>query len=91
MGTSEQSKTPLERICRAMALYEYPNMPPAWHDKAWDGWKEIASAVLLAIREPSEAMEDAGRREGYSQGWEDSPNWIAGWQAMIDAALAESP
>ncbi|MGK2908758.1 MAG: hypothetical protein ACSLE1_03015 [Sphingobium sp.] len=48
---------------------------------------QVVRAVLAVIRVPSEEMEDAGRHEGFLEGWGDSPNWVAGYQAMIDAML----
>ncbi len=51
-------------------------------------------AVLAAIREPSEGMKDAGSEAMLEHGVDiflDSRETVAMWQAMIDAALGETP
>ena len=48
-----------------------------------DEWRSIARAVLMHLREPSEAMLEAG--------WDAMGDWRpprAIWQSMIDAALS---
>lgn len=105
--------TPLERAKDAVLRARYPTVD---FDSQRDPemlrvvheigrTDEIARAVLLAIREPSEGMEDAGSRvwtigdynrdTGESRLMrrdEDEPHLLgidAVWTAMIDAALSE--
>lgn len=47
-----------------------------------------AAVVLLALRDPSESMLDAGGDRS-SVGYDAPPERV--WQAMIDAALAQGP
>lgn len=83
--------TMIERAARALFTIEHGD------DASFEAWPVIANemavrarAVLQAIREPSEAMEGAGR-----EALEDGAELIvdgdatACWHAMIDAALAE--
>ena len=54
--------------------------------------RDCVRAVLMSIREPSEAMVEAGDEEEYLMNVESVPagdRWRRVWQAMIDAALAE--
>lgn len=79
------TQTPLERAARAVGqnLYVEANV-------------EIARAVLMAIREPSDAMVDKGSDipcdDHVSGGviYSTAAETKAAWQAMIDAALEES-
>lgn len=50
---------------------------------------DMARAVLTAIREPSEAMVEAGFR-GREFGMTMGEGATATWQAMVDAALQET-
>lgn len=50
--------------------------------------RRLARAAIEAMREPTEAMIDAGENTGINL-WIQFEAVIA-WQAMIDAALAES-
>ena len=84
---SEQ--TPLERMARALGAESMNCLPGEVNPKEW---QEEVRAAILAIREPSEAMVEAGDEEEYLMNVESVPagdRWRRVWQAMIDAALAE--
>lgn len=70
----------IERVARAIAKGEYgENVDDVWHTCIDD-----ARAAIEAMREPTEAMLDAG------YGAEPTgAALVAPWEAMIDAALAE--
>lgn len=61
---------------------------------AWRGWMRIASELLAAMREPTEAMVSAGNKSkpynvtGYCEG-KIHPVVQRAWPAMIDAALED--
>lgn len=90
--------TPLERAARALCTLDgkepdvgepfdveaQPFGGPASSEPSWLSYRDAARAVLQAIREPSDAMLDAGDIWTNEQC---SPDAI--WQAMIDAALEE--
>lgn len=88
--------TPLERAARTLFRADYPDqinealeieelgMIP-WERREW-WYYDTARALLLAIREPSEAMEDAASDRD-TLGYDPPPSQV--WLAMIDAALAE--
>lgn len=75
----------IERAARALSVAD------GLGEAHWQSYTETARAVLTAIREPSEAMIEAGLAE-CSADWRESvcreflPDI---WKAMIDAALAE--
>jgi hypothetical protein len=75
--------TPLERAAQAIvgARIGEPGYSGDWDE---DDVK-AARAVLTAIREPNEGMVEAGRDRCDCE----EHQMEAGWQAMIDAALAE--
>jgi hypothetical protein len=84
--------TPIERAAKALADNN-------WHPSAYDGdpeawrvWIGDVRLVLFALREPSEAVLDAGLLEIYGCIEQGEPGLTAhaGWQAMIDAILADS-
>lgn len=54
---------------------------------------EMARAVLAAMREPTQAMEDAGygnsKGDPDHTGYVDNPDPVEAYIAMIDAALSE--
>lgn len=84
--------TPLERAARAAQEADgaYAHESGQWMKEGGlvtdSHWKDIVRAVLEAIREPSEGMEEsAGNRD--TIGYDPPPSAV--WQAMIDAALAE--
>lgn len=88
----ELSVTSLERAVRAVRDMEWDELgePPNTHDCA----REIVRTVLLAIREPSEAMVQAATSFETFEGKMQHNEHEAGvaretWQAMIDAALEE--
>ena len=69
------TKTMLERAARAAAdVYFGPYVVVAYPTSSV--WTDVARAVLMAVREPDEAMSQAVRT---TEGWED----------MIDAILNE--
>lgn len=69
--------TPLERAAHALRIADSCDFFEAENKD----YPAMVRAVLLAIREPSEGMRDAG---GRALGDYDDI-----WQAMIDAALEE--
>ena len=82
--------TPVERAARAM----HDNVNPEWE---WDDpdagplrrmYRDNARAAILAIREPTVLMTQAGLRARRAK---EVVAWppLAVWQAMIDAALEE--
>ena len=87
--------TPLEAaaraICRAEHILRIGNERTEEIDRRVEEyWKlhvSSARAAIEAIREPSKAMEEAGRREMGMDEWEGTASNV--WRAMIDAALAE--
>ena len=93
----------IERAARALATHEAAQglalatvgeTDEQWIDRAWPSFVEPARAVLTAIREPSEAMVQAGNRSkpynisGFCEGTI-HPVVQRAWPAMIDAALKE--
>lgn len=83
--------TPLERAARAAQEADgaYAHESGMWMKEGGlvtdSHWKDIARAVLIAIREPSDAMRIAG---GETKHWDDMDQDDV-WGLMIDAALAE--
>ncbi len=87
--------TPLERIARALFRADYPEyvddnleieelgMIP--YERRHLYYVEAARAVLQAIREPSEAMNNAGMTEADKDSFGVAVQPI--WRAMVDAAL----
>ena len=82
-------QTPLERAARALAKCS------GWED-AWEMWLPEARAVLMSVREPSEAMLDASfipASASCSNFGDEAMLLPSGttvvWQAMIDSALNE--
>jgi hypothetical protein len=82
-----------------VAVREWADLPDehrpgihVWHCKSF--WREAARAAIVALRAPTEAMEDAPWRAGV-QVYEptdltqvlDCISFKAVWQAMIDEAL----
>jgi hypothetical protein len=66
-----------ERVARAIAEA---------HELHGRSYYSIADAVIAAMREPTEAMVNAGYDVGYSP---DPLPCDAVWKAMIDAAISE--
>jgi hypothetical protein len=64
---------------------EGPGLAPDPDDIA--SWSILVRVVLLAIREPSEAMIEAGAEDSGIDGYVNDFHPIVPWQAMIDAAL----
>ncbi len=59
-----------------------------------DGWcdyKVVARAAISAMREPTEAMIDAGKSQDCVPDWNDQASAGQHWAAMISAALKETP
>jgi hypothetical protein len=71
--------TKLEQVARAIAKSEGLNED--WTKQ----YLRHARAAVEALREPSEAMLDAGNRQL------DCANERQCWQAMLDAILSEKP
>lgn len=91
--------TPLERAARAAQeadgayAYESGNWMKEGGLVTDSHWKDIARAVLEAIREPSEGMKDeAAGRFTVHEHWQEADVVVSAdvvWQAMIDVALKE--
>lgn len=94
--------TTIERACIAIIenLREQGDLMPHCGDPEWaqvDGAfriEPVVRAVLLAIREPSEVMEEAALGDDLDIHWGYLGDGRPGgpkdvWQVMIDAALAE--
>lgn len=86
----------VERVARAI-WEEWWTPPPklSW-DEAADGNKRvgrlIARAAIAAMREPTDAMKEAGLKvimASWDYGGMDQDTEIDAWQVMIDAALEE--
>jgi hypothetical protein len=83
--------TPLERAARALCRLDYPDeaggeMENYYFDKHGLAYIAQARAVLEAIREPSEGMDEAGKD---ADDHIEFNNHGRIWRAMIDAALTE--
>lgn len=87
--------TPIERAARA--IWEISGKPYHPQDiiagmqapdalPDWERFVPQARAVLAAVREPSEVMEDAAMDRG-KLGYDPPPSSV--WTAMIDAMLEE--
>lgn len=79
----------VERIAEA-AVKAWTAKPKPLRD-----WSDVARAVLVAMREPTEKMVMAGEPVVYDcyspepgEGLDENPA-VPTWQAMIDAALKE--
>lgn len=86
--------TPLERAARA--LYRTDDFDPHQfgEDRLWPDLVDYVRLVLHAIREPSEAMLDAGSEIVRSVRQAESDFAVqddakSAWRSMIDAALEE--
>jgi hypothetical protein len=73
----------------ARAVYATYEARPLYAQGQMNGLiaEELVRAVLLAIREPSEAMVAAGTEDSGIDGYVNDFHPIVPWQAMIDAAL----
>lgn len=84
--------SPLQRAAEAVSIRIETHCPSCQVQLPGDA-EDIARAVILAIREPSKEMAEAGFVD------ENCPNGVlitegdaeAVWRAMIDAALSEQP
>lgn len=84
------TQTPLERAARALAEAEVSGMRALGIQVELPHWPHYivpARAVLMALREPSNAMLNAGNDGVYDQSGDTNPFVI--WQDMIDAAMTE--
>jgi hypothetical protein len=83
-------ETKVESVARALA--ERSDIPQGGYG-GWEAWLGPARAAIEAMREPTEAMLDAGvdRWDTHHPGaTETHQNERATWRAMIDAALSET-
>lgn len=87
----------MSEMIKRVARYMWENS----HDGAWsdvgDGqdesraiYREEARLAIEAMRQPTPAMMDAIDCGGIKEAWLSGRAWLAGWQAMIDAALTET-
>ena len=72
------TQTMLERAARAAAYRWFlgdfePEAAAAAAANDWTDFEDIARAVLMAVREPSEAMSQAVRT---TEGWEDMIDFV---------------
>lgn len=80
--------TKLEEVARAICVAR--DRPP----ENWEWYEEAARAAIAALREPTEAMKDAGSDPHFDIHWcvhaDGRPCEVDDvWKAMIDALLAE--
>lgn len=80
--------SPIELAARALMALDYPEeaggeMGEFYMDRHGDAYRAQARAVIVAIREPSEDMVEAGACPEFGL------VLVAKWQAMIDAMLEE--
>jgi hypothetical protein len=78
----------VERVARAIAKQIASSAGVATHGDTWRDWIPEARASILAMREPTEAMREAGAQ--YAE-CGISANAVFGYRAMIDEALKEQP
>lgn len=81
----------IERVARAICAHDGK---PAFDDRVEREQRRFRNAAFIAIaamREPTEAMVEAGGLEVFSCSDDDpsAEKAAAAWPAMIDAALAE--
>lgn len=96
--------TMLEKAARAIALSYYSGdyeleVAQAYAEADWRDWVNEARAVLMAVREPDEAMTEAGvdaelpggqfGEPGFRESSVDESDVPVIWAAMIDAILAD--
>jgi hypothetical protein len=85
--------TPLERAARALCrLDDHPENARLDGQSLWRDYIPEVRAVLTAVRDPSDKMQDAAYRMEWSTGGDGDAadaNAINVWQAMIDAILKE--
>lgn len=86
--------TPLERAARALcSLDRFPADPITDGKAPWQDYLPRARAVLHAVREPSEAMTEAGAEITSHISSTEADESFAGdaadiWRVMIDTALS---
>lgn len=74
----------VERVARVICA-QWGERDKAFIDKRWHLQIPVAQAVIAAMREPTEAMLDAGDIE--IRGSHNNVCGLSVWQLMIDAAL----
>lgn len=84
----------VETVARALA--DALLSPGYWHmadDKSRGTYRALAQSAIKAMRIPTPRMlEDVGAMEGYEyDNTKSDEHHIDWWQAMIDAALSETP
>lgn len=85
--------TPIERAARALARFsvrdesQFPYISKSEAERSWPAFEPQARAVLQAIREPSEAMLQAGEAHMDEVAPNEPVDLI--WKDMIDAVLKE--
>jgi hypothetical protein len=92
----------IERVCCAMLIESRPGVNP--YDLTpmprgrsglmpkWRMYEHLARAAIEAMRQPNEAMRQAGADNLFgaaSDDWKDDAGAI--WSAMIEVALSPSP
>lgn len=82
----------IEKIARAIARANYPSGSERDIDEIWEGWTEVAGAVLTALSEPTPAMLNEAvdaTEAGSGMSWVNrSPQKLfeQGYRAMLAAA-----
>jgi hypothetical protein len=85
----EKPMSMVERVAKAIQQASFRMIRPSWDslDNAEkDQWRIRARAAIESLREPTEAMIEAGKSPGWSH-WESRGRF----NLMIDAALNEEP
>lgn len=86
---SEMIEKVAKAIYAGMTIEARGNLPDDWdkigpdHEKARQGWRKVARAALIAMREPTPEMLDAAAEV-------DGLAILPEWQSAIDAALGEA-
>lgn len=79
----------IERAARAMCIAaDFNEAGTDFHGPMGKYWRDMARAVITAIREPTEGMVTMGVEANVVDGASRVP---AVWRTMIDAILAEDP
>jgi hypothetical protein len=87
-GSEGRMNEMIDRLAKRLCTCDEQDGAAPWdyHDaKQQEGYRDRVRALVAAMREPTEAMVDEGRR---SQGISEADDLVC-WGAMIDEALRE--
>jgi hypothetical protein len=90
-STNKPAESMIEAVARAIAHHAGVD-PDRERSGAfqWQAYVGIARAAIAAMREPTDAMVDAGAAERFDSRYESEENHAKHvWDAMIDAILNE--